>query len=250
MGIISGGGGGTTSTQVAASGKVLPVADTAGVTVDTTTYDDPIGTGKLTTLVFPADQGALAIAIAGDTYPRWLMGAEADNSGLNFGRGSSPVYADAASASIWKSGGGTLTLEVGVSPTFGVLRMRGRVNLIRPAADVADAPQLQQVSPLFTISSGALPTVALVSGAGAQISVDRDVETVTPVTGDGTNNAATCAIALSPDNLTYSTLDTLSIAAAVNLTGALALSANIRVPAGWYLKLTSSHATIGTTTYY
>ena len=118
------------------------------------------------------------------------------------------------------------------------------------AAAATNLPRLSQLSPKFSITSGALPTVTLSSGTGAQVSTTRDAETVTPFTGDGTNNAATCAIALSPDNVTYSTLDTLSIAAGLNVLGALALSANVRVPAGWYLKLTAAHGTIGTTTYY
>jgi len=130
------------------------------------------------------------------------------------------------------------------SPTF-----TGTVT-VPAAAAVTAAPRLNQLSPALTITSGALPTATLSSGTGAQILTTRDAETVTPFTGDGTNNAATCAIALSPDNTTYSTLDTLSIAAGLNVLGALALSANVRVPAGWYLKLTAVHGTIGTTTYY
>src|SRR6266850_1926842 len=48
------------------------------------------------------------------------------------------------------------------------------------------------------VPPGALPTVALVSGAAAQISTARDVCLVVPFTGDGTNNAATLKIELSP----------------------------------------------------
>jgi hypothetical protein len=94
VGIISGGGGGNTTAQVVASGKVIPVANTAGVTVDTTTYNDTIkGSGKLTTLVFPGDQGAMAIAIAGDSFPRWVFAADAKD-GLYMGTGANdPVQA-------------------------------------------------------------------------------------------------------------------------------------------------------------
>ena len=118
-----------------------------------------------------------------------------------------------------------------------------------------DAAQLQpaalnQVSPKGTITSGALPTVQLVSGAGAQVSTARDVDTYTVWTGDATNNVASCAVAISPDNTTYTTIYTLSLAAAVNNTGAIALLAFARVPAGWYLKLTSVHGAALPTTAY
>src|SRR6266850_1759999 len=100
------------------------------------------------------------------------------------------------------------------------------------------------------VPPGALPTVALVSGAAAQISTARDVCLVVPFTGDGTNNAATLKIELSQDGVTFSTLDTLSIAAALNLTGALNTPVSFVVPDGWYVKLTAVHGAIGTATYY
>ena len=100
------------------------------------------------------------------------------------------------------------------------------------------------------ITSGALPTVSLSSGTGAQASTSRNVFSVTPVTYDASNNAASCKVELSPDNVTYSTLVTLSLAAAVNNTGAIVDSVNVPIPAGWYIKLTATHATLGTTTYF
>ena len=98
--------------------------------------------------------------------------------------------------------------------------------------------------------SGALPTLTFTSGTAAQVDIHGDRELVIPFTGDGTNNVASLLIQLSPDNVTYSTLDTLSIAAALNLTGALNVPASILVPATWYVKLTAVHGTIGTATYY
>src|SRR5438105_5511762 len=91
-----------------------------------------------------------------------------------------------------------------------------------------DAAQLQpaalnKVSPVGTITSGALPTVQLVSGTGAQISTTRDVDTYTLWTGVATNNAATATVQLSPDNVTYSTIYATSLAAAVNNTGSIAV---------------------------
>lgn len=117
-------------------------------------------------------------------------------------------------------------------------------------AAAAQPALVNQVSPKGTVTSGALPTVQLVSATGAQVSTSRDVETHTLVTADATNNAATVVVALSPDNTTYSTLYTLSLAAAVNNTGAIALPLAVRVPAGWYLKMTATRFTLGASTYY
>jgi len=100
------------------------------------------------------------------------------------------------------------------------------------------------------IASGALPTVAPVSGTAFQCSTTRDVYLTVPFTGDATNNAATCKVEVSPDNVTFSTLNTVSIAAALNLTGAIDLSVDCIVPAGWRVKLTATHGTLGTGTYY
>jgi len=127
-----------------------------------------------------------------------------------------------------------------------------RAALIHPTdAATAQPAILNQVSPKGTITSGALPTVQLVSGTGAQVSTTRDVDTYTLWTGDATNNAASAAVAISPDNVTYTTIYTASLAAAVNNTGAVAIPLYARVPAGWYLKVTSVHgAALPTTAYY
>jgi hypothetical protein len=104
---------------------------------------------------------------------------------------------------------------------------------------------------LASISSGALPTVALVSGTGTQIVVAHDVDTVTPVTfNPGAATTAACTVALSPDNVTYTTVGIETEPAGVALDGTIHL-VKVRVPAGWYLKLTvNAQATLGLTTYY
>jgi hypothetical protein len=98
--------------------------------------------------------------------------------------------------------------------------------------------------------SGALPTVSLSSTTAAQVSTTRNVTAVVAITNDATNNAATCKVELSPDNSTFSTLLTVSYAAAVNNTGAIVYPLTIPVPAGWWVKLTVTHAAITSTTYY
>jgi hypothetical protein len=234
-----GGGGGNTTAQVVASGKVLPVAAPTGVTVDTTTYDDTIkGSGKLTTLVFPADQGALAIAIAGDPFPRWLFPADAHN-GLYFGDGSFDPTA---------SGTGIVASAVAGGPML--IQGNGRV-VIGNATDVNHAVAMRQVSTRFTITAGALPTVQLVSATGAQLLTTRDVEAHTPVTfNPGVATTATCTVALSPDNVTYSALAVITKPVGTVFDGEID-DVVVSVPANWYLRLTvNAQAALGLTTYY
>jgi hypothetical protein len=100
------------------------------------------------------------------------------------------------------------------------------------------------------ITSGALPTVSLSSGTAAQVSATRDVRAALLVTYDATNNVASCKVELSPDNQTFTSLGTASLAAAVNNTGAIASLITVAVPAGWYIKVTLVHATLTSTTYY
>jgi hypothetical protein len=100
------------------------------------------------------------------------------------------------------------------------------------------------------IASGALPTVSLSSGTAAQVSATRNVTAAILYTLDATNNVATVKIELSPDNSTFTSLGTMSFAAAVNNTGAIAMIATVPVPAGWYIKVTVVHAAITSTTYY
>lgn len=227
-------------------GTVLPVAASSGVTVDTTTYDDRAkGSGKLTTLVFPSLQGVFAFAVAGDPHPRVIVGSVPGDYAVALGTGlidpTNGILVDI-------SGTGTLRFNnnlVGAAYKFDAPVEVG------PATNSYQAPSLRQVSPRFTITSGALPTTQLDSGAGVQFDPSRDIEAVTPVTfNPGVATTATCTVALSPDNITYSTLAVVTKPVGVAFDGTIdALHA--RVPAGWYLKLTvNAQAVLGLTTYY
>lgn len=93
-------------------------------------------------------------------------------------------------------------------------------------------------------------TAALVSGTGSQIDTSADRETYTPVTFNPTAGAAaTCAVAVSPDNVTYTALWTETEPAGIAFDGTIH-GIRVFVPGAWYLKLTVVNATIGTTTYY
>lgn len=135
------------------------------------------------------------------------------------------------------------TYNANIDDTTGGVRLEGTV-VFTDANPLIPAP-LNSVSPVGTITSGSLPTVTLSSGTGAQVSTARDVNLYVPLTTDATNNAATCAVALSPDNSTYTTVETVSLAAALNTQGAVVFPCNVRVPAGWYIKLTAAHMAIG-----
>lgn len=98
-------------------------------------------------------------------------------------------------------------------------------------------------------TSGSLSTTTFVSGTGHALTVwDSDVTLYVPWTTDATLNVATLKVELSPDNTTYSTLTTLSVAAALNTIGALTQLLTLQVPHGWFVKLTAVHCTIGTCT--
>jgi hypothetical protein len=71
------------------SGSDIPIADPSGVTVDTTTYDNPItGSGKLTTLVFPRTTAAIAFALEGDAFPRWIFSSDPVGDDITLGDGT------------------------------------------------------------------------------------------------------------------------------------------------------------------
>lgn len=111
----------------------------------------------------------------------------------------------------------------------------------------------QPVSPSNPITSGTLPnTGAWVSGTAKQnpTSPARQITVYVEVVGDATNNAASVTIAISPDNTTYTTVATPSLAAAVNNTGAITLDVPVTLPAGWWIKLTiGAHATVAASIY-
>lgn len=102
------------------------------------------------------------------------------------------------------------------------------------------------------VTSGALPQLAAwVSGTAQQNPVSRPITVALAITSDATNNVATVAVAISPDNTTYTTLTTVSIAAALNNLGAVTLLNCVPLPYGWYIKLTiSAHASVATSSYY
>jgi len=100
------------------------------------------------------------------------------------------------------------------------------------------------------ITSGALPTVAPVSGAAFQCSTVRDIFLVAPCTFNPTAGAAaTVLVQLSPDNVTYSTLGTLTVPIGLTFDGEVKF-VQVAVPAAWYVKLTATNAVLGTGTYY
>lgn len=108
-----------------------------------------------------------------------------------------------------------------------------------------------RITSKYTITAGALPKLASwVSTTPQQNAAGRQVTVNVEVAFDGTNNVASCAIAISPDNVTYSTIGTPSLAAAVNFVGATTQLVPVTVPDNWFIKLTLVHATVADSTYY
>lgn len=102
------------------------------------------------------------------------------------------------------------------------------------------------------VTSGTLVSLsAWVSGTAKQNPNAYETNVVLACTSDASNNVATVLIALSPDNTTYTTLGTWSIAAAINNLGAVTDIIPVVVPTGWYLKLTiSAHAAVAASVTY
>lgn len=101
------------------------------------------------------------------------------------------------------------------------------------------------------ITSGTLPnTGAWVSGTAKVNPVSRSITVNVEVVADGTNSLASCVIALSADNSTYTTLATPSVAAAINTSGAITQAVPVRLPQGWFIKLTLTHVTVAASIYY
>lgn len=238
MPIISKGGTGGGSGP--AAGTYLPTADAASVTVNTTTYDNEVtGSGKLTTLVFPQDTGAFALAISGDAFPRLLIASDPTDIALGLSDGTvSPYFGVGSSGFILGAAG---AMNVAGSGRLG----------ISPATSGGQAAQLAQVSPAFTKTSGALSTVNLSDGAAHQVSVSGDVETHTPATfNPGVATPATCKVELSPDGVTFTTLTVWTVPVGTVFDGTI-LDVTCRVPLGWRIKLTASlNVTLDTTTYF
>jgi hypothetical protein len=117
-------------------------------------------------------------------------------------------------------------------------------------SDISTALALE-ASAAYATKSGSLATVSLSSATGAQLSTTKDVQAHTSVTFNPSAGAnATCTVALSPDNVTYSTLCVWTAPLGIALDGLIWDVACV-VPAGWYIKLTvNAQAVLGTTTYY
>lgn len=108
-----------------------------------------------------------------------------------------------------------------------------------------------QPVPQNPATSGSLSdTGAWSSGTAKIVSTTRAVTVAVELVGDATNNVASCTVAISPDNSTFTTIGTPSLAAAINNTGAITLLTNVPLPTGWAIKLTFSHFTVAASKYW
>lgn len=118
------------------------------------------------------------------------------------------------------------------------------------SSTISDRNQLVRID-TGGIVSGTLPQLASwVSGTAQQNPLARTIVVPIAPTGDATNNVGTVAVALSPDNVTFTTVATFSLAAAVNNTGAVTAPMSVTLPTGWWIKLTLVHTTVAQSSYY
>src|SRR5437868_324208 len=105
----------------------------------------------------------------------------------------------------------------------GTDRLDGQLVLTdAPAAAPTDFALLNQLTSALTVTAGAVPQLAAawVSGTAKQNPVARQIVIALEIVVDGTANIATCAVAISPDNSTFTTIGTPGASAAVNTVGA------------------------------
>lgn len=132
------------------------------------------------------------------------------------------------------------------SPTF-----TGTVTVPAAAAPTS-AVKLADLSSALTIISGTLPnTGAWVSGTAKVNPVARQVTVFVECVFDGTNNAATVTIGVSSDNVTYTTVGTPGVSAAINNVGGITVVTAVSLPKGWFIKLTiAAHAAVAASIYF
>lgn len=237
---LAGGGGSLSDAVIKAPdtderNRIIPAADTIALQIDS---DDVPTTGTFIKLV-QADQSNVAIELFNNAYDDANPACEfyADDAGLVYFNTPEGIFVD---HSIDVSG--SVTAE-GMSLTF-------------PGQGAANVPRFGQLTSYVIIENGALPnTGAWVSGTAKQNPTTggdwpRQVTIMVEVVTDGTANAATCAIAISPDNTTYTTIGTPGASAAVNTVGAVTQLIPVMLPQGWYIKLTLSHVTVAASVYY
>jgi hypothetical protein len=206
-------------------------------------------------------------AVAGTTAPAagtaGMTITGTGDKGLNLIGHATPANG-LAGVYIQGSGSEAVTIStVGATGTYGLwvlgiasyfqaqIDAHGGVISDHAAAAPTELPQIQQLSSYLTITSGALPnTGAWVSGTAQQNPIAQDITVNVVVVTDGTANAASCTIDISPDNVTYTTIGAPGASAAVNTVGAETFLCPVSLPATWYIKLTLVHCTVAASVYY
>lgn len=107
-------------------GDALPIADPAGIVTSTVTPDPISGADTMTVVVFPKEQAVIAVKIAGDDFPRWLLSADPTDYGLLMGDGTyDPADVNGPSISIDSSGG--IEITAGNQGAHPVIQLAGDI---------------------------------------------------------------------------------------------------------------------------
>lgn len=132
-------------------GNFLPIANPAGVVINTATYTDPYTGAPMTVLVFPAEQIVAAFAIAGDTFPRVEIISDGSDSAVGFGDGSGDPSTFGEGAWFGYFSGAAKVYGPNGSFLVGSTLLDGHI----PAANISSLPiQVDAASGGVTISSG------------------------------------------------------------------------------------------------
>jgi hypothetical protein len=173
-----------------------------------------------------------------------LAGGLASNGQLGTGAVGTVTSVTATNATIVVAGSGAAP-TIGIGTGIPLASVTGAAGLASPAftGTVTAAAIVAETGIKTTaITSGALAQPAFSTGTAQQLSTTRDFFAIVALTA--TTIAGTCAIALSPDNTTYTTVATLTpgVSAAVESLG-------FAVPVNWWLRLTFTNATVVVTNY-
>ncbi len=124
----------------------------------------------------------------------------------------------------------------------GTVRLAGEIEFTGTAQPVPNAPP---------ITAGTLPNTGAWVSATAKVNpVARQITVNVEIVLAGTNTIATCVVAISPDNSTFTTLGTPGASAAINNTGAFTMLVPVTLPNGWDIKLTFANCTVAASIYY
>lgn len=144
-------------------------------------------------------------------------------------------------------------LMLGITGNAGGLDTLDEPVVWNRALSASEIAALYLAAPIVPIRNpiiGSLPQLTPVTATAFRLSTYRDVYLSVAVTFNPTAIAtATCLVEMSPNNSTWTTLVTKTAPMLAALAGSID-TVDVLVPTGWYVRLTTTNATLGAATWY